>query len=81
MKNVYYKAMHAAIRNVTNAIMLQVTLKELKGKIIQLHHGPNQRLLDSDEKDNQQDEPHTLYHLMRQRKKQQSRHICKVQDG
>jgi hypothetical protein len=78
----YYEATYVAIHDVTSADMLHVTSKDLKGKIIRLHYGPKQRLfLDSDEQDKQQDKPPTLYHLRRQRKRQQSRHICKVQDG
>jgi hypothetical protein len=80
MSGPYQNGKH--LRNVIIADMLHVTLKELKGKIILPHHGPNQRLfLDSDEQEKQQDDPPTLYRLMRQWRRQQSRHICKVQDG
>jgi hypothetical protein len=68
MENVYYEAMYASIRGTTNTDMLHVTLKELKGKILRLHHGPNQRLFLGSDK---QDELPTLYHLLRQRKRQQ----------
>jgi hypothetical protein len=74
--------MYAGIRNATNTDTLHVTLKELKGKILRLHHGPNQRLfLGTEEQDKQKDEIPTLHHLLRQRKRQQSRLISKVQDG
>jgi hypothetical protein len=73
--------MYASIRDVTNADTLHVTLKELKGKIIRLNHGPNQRLfLGSEEQEKQNDEQPTLFHLLRQRRRQQSRLISKVQE-
>jgi hypothetical protein len=52
MENFYYEAMYAAIRDATNTDTLHVTVKELKAKLLRLHHGPNQRLfLGSDEQD------------------------------
>jgi endonuclease/exonuclease/phosphatase family metal-dependent hydrolase len=82
MENFYYDAMYAAIGGVTNTATLCEILKELKGRIIQSQHGPNQRLLlDTDGQDEQLDETPTLFHLMRQRKRQQSRHIGHVNDS
>jgi hypothetical protein len=81
MENIYYDAIYAAIREVTNTATLHGILKELKGRIIRLHNGPNQRLLlDTDGQKEQLDETPTLFHLMRQRKRQQSRHISHVND-
>jgi len=70
-ENFFHDAIYTALQDATITDMTYVTLKEMAAKIVRLHLEPHQRLfVDTEEQDNGVDVTPSLYHILRQLKRQ-----------
>ena len=82
LENFYYDAICTVLQADTITDSSYVTLKTLKAKIVRLHMEPHKRLfLHMDEQDKFEDETPSLYHLLKLRKRQESRTIDRFYDS
>jgi hypothetical protein len=81
MEDSYYEALYAALRNTHQHTVTSIALKQLKAKIVRLNSTGQWRvLLDNGEHERLAGEKLTLYHLLKMRRRQESRMIHGVQD-
>ena len=79
LENFYYDALYTVLHADTITDRSYVTLKKLKAKIVRLHQEPQKLLfLHTNEQDKCEDEMPSLYHVLRLRKRQESRTIDRV---
>jgi len=82
LENVYYDAIYTVLQADTITDSFYVTLKKLKAKIVRLHQEPQKRLfLHMDEQDKCEDETRSLYHVLRLRRRQESRTFYRIYDN
>jgi hypothetical protein len=78
----YYDAMCNILQEATIQESTSRTLKELKARIVRLHHMERQRrLIDTEEQDRITEERPSLYHILKSRKRQEARIMHSIHDS
>jgi hypothetical protein len=81
LENFYYDAFYATLRDTQQLWAKHRILQTLRDKIVRLHHAPLQHLLlDTDEQDRSVSVTPTLYHVLRQQKRQETRMVKEIRD-
>jgi hypothetical protein len=81
LENFYYEAIYALLQTPANHAAEAAKLKQLKAKITRLHHEEQKCLfLSNDDCDRLEGENPSLYHLLKTRKRQESKTVQKLHD-
>jgi hypothetical protein len=82
MEAFYYDAIYNILKEETIQDTTAQKLKELKARIVRLHHIEQRRFIDIDEQDRQSGEQPSIYHIVKSRKRQEGRTVhCIHDDG
>lgn len=82
METFYYETIYSILQDETMRNNVSTKLKELKARIVRLHHTEQQqRLLDVDEQDRMMEEQPSIFHIVKARKRQEKKTIHSINDS